>query len=317
MKRILFIGISWYNYANEIITVLMENGFEVSYYPIEPRTIYFRGLHNVSEYLYNKAMARYHLSLINNEKTKNYDFIFFIQVHHFSFSNIELLKQYHPNTPFILYNWDSIETHDYRPYIKYFDRVFTFDPVDAKNYSLFYLPLFLIPSIEKLSNLKVFEYDIYFIGSIGSIERYLEIKKFTAFCRKEKLRFEKFLHCSPVFFIKLILNGYFPNDISFSPISIKKFHELIQKSIAVFDYPNHIQNGYTMRLIENLCSGKKIITNNSRIKDEYFYSEDRILLIKDSDFSNVRSFLKTDIRDPDNNFSEFSLYHWINKILYL
>ena len=42
-----------------------------------------------------------------------------------------MLKDY-LKIKFILYNWDSVTTHDYTNHIKYFDSCFTLDSDDSK-----------------------------------------------------------------------------------------------------------------------------------------------------------------------------------------
>lgn len=85
-----------------------------------------------------------------------------------------------------------------------------------------------------------------------------------------------------------------------------RFIDMIETSVAVFDFANHQQSGYTMRTMENLCAGKKIITGNHHIVNEPFYSPDRILVFDGFDFSGVRAFLDTPLRDSD---ARYGLYH--------
>ena len=70
---------------------------------------------------------------------------------------------------------------------------------------------------------------------------------------------------------------------------------MLETSRATFDFANHKQSGYTMRLIENMCAGCKIITQNARIVNEPFYREDRFLLVDGHDFSAVPAFLNRPI----------------------
>ena len=77
---------------------------------------------------------------------------------------------------------------------------------------------------------------------------------------------------------------------TFFEISPNSYQKILEGSGTVFDVSNHLQSGYTMRLIENLYMNKKIITSSKNIKDENFYSPDRIFIINDFEF-NISSIL--------------------------
>ena len=112
----------------------------------------------------------------------------------------------------------------------------------------------------------------------------------------------------------LLRQGHFPLDVSLRSISQSAFVDLIETSSAVFDFANHRQVGYTMRTIENLCAGKKIITNNPAIKSEEFYSDDRIHVFDGMDYRGIRNFLEKPLKSPDAAFREFHLSNFLKRI---
>jgi hypothetical protein len=69
-----------------------------------------------------------------------------------------------------------------------------------------------------------------------------------------------------------------------------------------------------MRTIENLCAGKKIITNNPAIRGELFYSDDRIHVFEGLDFSGVKEFLSRPLSHPESTFPEFYLSSWVRHL---
>jgi hypothetical protein len=241
--------------------------------------------------------------------------VFFLQVHQFTLENLQTLKDQHSASKFILYNWDSILTHDYRQHLSYFDKAYTFDPQDAKALNINYLPLFCIARFQNLRKREQDQNIISFIGNIGRIDRYKAIHSFSQYCLKEHIKFIKFLSCSPVVFFWLIRNKFTPTDVSFRSISKKNFIDIIERSTTVFDFANHKQVGYTMRIVENLCAGKKIVTNNPYIKNDYFFSDDRILVFKDMDFSKVKAFMDKKLVEPDKKFPEFHLNNFLKQIV--
>jgi len=75
-----------------------------------------------------------------------------------------------PDTKFINYNWSSIQMYDYRDYMKYFNRVISFDMKDADRYSkIECIPLFYADEFDErrhidAGNCFYKDIDIMFIG---------------------------------------------------------------------------------------------------------------------------------------------------------
>ena len=113
----------------------------------------------------------------------------------------------------------------------------------------------------------------------------------------------------------LLRNGHWPRDVTLRYIPQDRFINMIETASAVFDFANHRQVGYTMRTIENLCAGKKIITNNAVIRDEPFYSADRLHVFQGLDFSGVSEFLQRPLDSPDLNFPEFHLDNFVRQLV--
>ncbi|MES3025493.1 MAG: hypothetical protein V4857_28280 [Pseudomonadota bacterium] len=311
MKNLLLVGLRYHSYTDEIAKELGALGYRVSFHEIQPRSLAFKTMRVVTPGLYQRRLDRHHARIIAHESGRRYDVVMFIQVHQFSIANIEELKRQHAGSKFVLYNWDAVSNHDYRPYIKYFDQVYTFDPQDAIDYGVNYLPLFCIAPFQRLAKRRQDERAIYFVGNIVSVQRYLALRDFKRHCTRNGIKFHCFMACSMLVLTRLLRRGILPTDVSFGSIAHPEFIAMIENSIAVFDFANHQQTGYTMRTIENLCAGKKLITNNPRIVRERFYSDDRILLIDNLDFSEVKQFMEKELAAPDEQFSDFHIQNFL------
>lgn len=64
MKKLLFIGISYYQYTAEIINEFKSIGYDVTFYPIEPRTLYYKGIRTISKNIFKSVIDKYHQLLI-------------------------------------------------------------------------------------------------------------------------------------------------------------------------------------------------------------------------------------------------------------
>jgi hypothetical protein len=315
MKRLLFIGLRYHSYTEDIRKELALLGYDVTYHEIQPRTLWFKTLRVLSPTLYQRALDRHHRRIIEAERGHRFDVVLFIQAHQFSVVNIETLKRDHPESRFVLYNWDSLSNHDYRPQMHVFDQVFTFDPEDARQLGAHHLPLFCVRSFQNLTRRRQEDNAIYFVGNIVSVQRYRAVQAFKAFCRREGIRLNLFLACSPLVFVRLLRQRLLPLDVSFFSIRHARFIEMIESSTTVFDFANHQQTGYTMRVIENLCAGKKLITSNRRIQQEPFYSPDRILVFDGVDFSGVKAFMARPPCGDDPTFERFHIQAFVKRLV--
>lgn len=298
MKNVLFIGINYYDYTKEIIKNIEKAGYHVTYYPLRLMDTISRIQHTVTPRLFQKKQNHYHQEILEKEKNNLFDIILFIQVHDMSVANLVKLKDMHPEARLILYNWDSIKTHDYRKYIPYFHKVMTFDYQDAADYNLTYLPLF---GIEKYTRtLAVKNKIVYFVGNVCHSHRFRTLMSFIKYCKKNAIEFRYHICCTPVTICRLLCAGIIPRHFSFHRASNSKMSYLLEAFI-VFDCRNHEQNGYTMRIIENLCSGRKIITDNSHIAKESFYSKERIFIYEGVNFEGVREFINSEANFTDNS----------------
>ena len=114
-------------------------------------------------------------------------------------------------------------------------------------------------------------------------------------------------------------------EITFGDLKYLRTVKVSQKEIlsaysttkAVLDIENYGQKGLTMRTLEVLGSGLKLITTNIFIKYESFYSKEQVLIIdRKSPLLNENFF-------QDNNFQKmnivnnYSLENWLKKIFKL
>ena len=291
MARILFIGIDFYDYAARITAAFERLGHTIDFHPIEDRSFAARTAKMLAPSAYEERRAVYHSRLIEASAAIDYDIVLFIQTHQMRHEALERLRALQPRARFVLYNWDALTTHDFRPWIKHFDHVATFDPEDAQALGVAYLPLFAIPRFLEVAQTRPALQDIYFVGSIVSMERYRSIARLHDFCQSAGLTTRFHLSCSPVARAKTWKTGLSVPGVTSKTIGLEEIVAILETSRATFDFANHKQSGYTMRLIENMCAGRKIITENARILDEPFYREDRFLLVDGYDFSAVPDFL--------------------------
>lgn len=314
MARILFIGIDFYDYAARVSAAFRRLGHTVDFHPIEDRGFAAKSAKKFASAAYEKRRAAYHARLIDESAHIPYDIVLFIQVHPMRHEALERLRVLHPQARFVLYNWDSLTTHDFTPWIGHFDHVATFDPDDAQALGVAYQPLFAIERFFNVNHAAHAEHDLYFVGSIVSMDRFDALARLHRFCEGAGLKTRFHLVCSPVARLKLWKSGRSLPGVTAEPLGFEAIVSLLESSRATFDFANHKQSGYTMRLIENMCAGRKIITENPRILDEPFYREDRFLVVDAHDFSAVPEFLARPITST-LDIEPYSVDRWAERLI--
>lgn len=305
--RILMIALPYHGYPEKIAREFRALGHDVSLHEVQPRDVFTKITRIVSPSGWQARMDAHHRAILKTESGQRYDMVLFIQCHQLSTKNMAAFRQQFAGARFVLYNWDSISNHDYRPHLASFDDVFTFDPQDARALGLKHLPLFCSREFQTLERLDQALHGVYFVGNIVSQARYEAIAAFRDHCADQHIRLQMHLACSPLVATRLVRAGIRPKGLKSGPVRHDRFLDMVARSTTVFDFANHVQTGYTMRIFENLCGRKKIITSNRRIRNEPFYSPDRIHVFDGLDFTGIKAFVETPLKDPDADFPEFHI----------
>jgi hypothetical protein len=74
-----------------------------------------------------------------------------------------------------------------------------------------------------------------------------------------------------------------------------------------------------MRLIENMCAGKRIVTSNPLVRGEAFYKKEQFFVAEHLDFSGLKSFLRNEPKHSEDmrlaaGHAGFSLDNWLDRI---
>lgn len=183
-----------------------------------------------------------------------------------------------------LYLWDSVENvKGVFNILPSFDSVATFDPVDAKNFGWIYRPLFWRNTSVGNGVPGAALFDWCFIGTIHS-DRHRVIHRLRQRDSQQGRSFVFAYFQSPLMLFMRRLGDW---TLWFAPkgsLSTKSMPaaEVAQKvacSRAVLDVEHPRQRGFTMRTIETLLAGKKLVTTNKHILTSNLYHPSRVHLI--------------------------------------
>lgn len=195
--------------------------------------------------------------------------------------NVQELRKQYPEAEFVYYTWDSVKNFpNIKNIYKLFDRSYSFDKIDCKQYGMEFLPLFY-------SNDYIEEQTIYDVTSLmtygipkaesyhrimNSLPDGLEINQYLVMKHRSTYLYNKMK--SPKSFA-----GIEPDTIKFKPLNQVESNRMFAQSKVVIDCPLDGQNGLTMRTFEVLHLSKKLITTNANIKGYDFYTPDNIFVV--------------------------------------
>lgn len=334
-KTILLFMPALFDLHNQVQHALHKLNFEVDY--IEDYKGRFSPLDRKSKFktikkLYFKYFNPNKKRLLNKNifnSKKKYDY--FLCVNGFSLdkSLIEHLRKINPKIQTILYLYDSINFYDFTNHFSLFDKVYTFDYVDAKKYNLNILPLFWnIVNSPQTSNNK-YTYDLFFIGKLHS-DRFKILNRIAVDAKQKGLNTYIKIYINPKtlsYFIYRLKYSYFSkmihkligrmlvdNIITYTPIPQNELDRIMADSLCVIDVEIPCQSGLSNRLIQALAMNKKLLTTNITIKETQLYNSSMIAFIERNNPIVPIDFLRIS-NEKINNIENLRIDNWLKTLL--
>jgi hypothetical protein len=318
-KRILFIGIGFYDYETAIKRRLERFGASVTYFLEQPRWHQSAFLRRLAAGLgigIPASRDRYQRRLLKLIASIEFDYAFVIKGELLSEAFITQLKAHNEHAIFILYQWDSIRrTPSVLRLCPYFNRVLSFDRQDCLEHSNFtFRPLFYrddAHSGEHPSSSS--SYDLTFIGWLHSdrLDRLLAIE---AEFRARGLRVHFYLYTGIGTYLRHLVRGEH-RLLHFRKLPFEHVSKIVAASKCVLDLPHPDQNGLTMRAIEAIGMRRKLVTTGSDIVNYDFYDRRNVLSIQELNAAEIASFVEGDsISVPDDVLRKYSLDKWLEDI---
>ena len=307
-KRILFIGVGFHEYDTYIIEHLKEK-YDVWYFCSSEYILKHPHIYSLS-LKFPFFFKDFNNQLISNkiEETKmcDFDIIFAIKGSNLSDEHLMTLKKHHPRAALKLYLWDEWMVMKNRDVLeKHFDKIFSFDSEDCKKYGFILRPLFYLEKYQAGSK----NVDVSFIGGehSGRLEAIINMKAAClenglSYCFIVSTRLTTMFKIMMVS-IKKFLKNY--GIMKFEGVSYSEFLRITRESKTVLDIHYKNQSGLTMRTIEALAAGTKVITTNHHIK-EYKNIPNSMYYVWDMRVNQALiDFIKAPVSDfeIDNSFS--------------
>ncbi|WP_421945872.1 hypothetical protein [Pedobacter sp.] len=321
-KKVLFIGIGFYDYEESIIQEFKKLNFDVDYFcEVPPDSLAFRFYNRFKmQNQLERIIKRFNDRIVKESGTQ-YSLIFVIKSEYLSEKTLRAIKEKNPTAKSILYLWDSIvRISNIESKFKYFDKVFSFDRIDClKNDVLNFNPLFYRDEYHGSIDGKNTINDLYHLGWYHS-DRLKLIMNIESFCEEHQLSYKLILFTGYFsFLLHKIFGGELKNNkkfLIFKAISAKENRQNVLDSIATLDIAHNLQSGLTIRSIELLGMGRKMITTNADIVNYDFYNSSNILLIDRNNPKLELSFFSTPYEPVPPLIKErYNITNWLERMV--
>nr|WP_113867708.1 hypothetical protein [Brenneria salicis]NMN92136.1 hypothetical protein [Brenneria salicis ATCC 15712 = DSM 30166]RBP61126.1 hypothetical protein DES54_12734 [Brenneria salicis ATCC 15712 = DSM 30166]RLM29822.1 hypothetical protein BHG07_14205 [Brenneria salicis ATCC 15712 = DSM 30166] len=322
---VLFIGIGFYDYEKEIVNRIKEQGGQVTALTERPLPLFTRpwgGLLAKFSPVVNFLQSLHEKKILKKVKNKKYDKVLIIKANDCSYSFIKNLRDYLPDSEFIMYQWDSLKRFPgVIDKFKFFDRILSFDRKDVEIYPMIkFRPLFYrAVSGENLATRRdsddPYKYDLLFVGLMHS-SRLAQVRLLQKQAKEHGLRMHVFLITNIPTWVKLWFKGQ-SQGVHLRQLSYKEVILLNNQSKCILDLPHPDQTGLTMRAIESIGFQKKIITTGKDITNYDFFDPEMINVIEMDNPVIDFKFLVGDIKAYSKNVKEiYSMDKWLDDVFF-
>ena len=323
-RRVLIISPRFFGYERRIVERLEFRGAKAVLVDDRPSNgTLSKALIRMSSSLMRPRLDAYHRSVIQRLLGESFDDILFVVPESCSTATIRRYREAFVGARVLLYMWDSFENktrRDVRGFLKLFDRAFSFDGVDCDKYGMSFRPLFFTETPDPSTEEPVDTFGFSFIGTIHS-DRYKILTALKSHADKASVRYFIYpflpsrLHYWLYKFTKWEFRGTHQSDLRFNPLPYTEVLRVMRDSVAVVDIEHPDQRGLTMRTLEVIGAGKKLITTNRNVLQYPFYSPERIQVIDRRDPVIASDFLKTSVESlPPHLLAKYSLDGWIDDL---
>lgn len=321
--KVLLIAPDFFGYAKEIQACLTRRSVPSIWFDDRPATdTLTKALIRISPRLQSSKAERYFDDVIRQAQQHPITEVLVIKGQALSCAAIQRMKAAFPQARFTLYFWDSYKnmSADSPDKVQFFDRAFTFDPVDAGNdprleyRALFYLDEYAhLPAVEQ-------DIDLFFFGTVHS-DRYKVMNQLER-ALSPGLRVKKILYFNSrlVYWARRVFDPSFwgarKSEFVFKPVAKAELRTLLARSRAVIDIERPIQSGLTMRTLETVGAHKKLLTTNPFAQRTDIYHPHNVLVIDRAGMTVPNEFFDTPFEPLGEQIEQkYSLDGWLDEVL--
>ena len=325
--KILVIGPKFFSYGSLIATRLSELGFNAVFVDerpgigtIEKAVLRFLGPYFVPGL--HSRLKKYLMEIASDSVEK----ILLLSSEVVTPGFFPNLRKFFPNAKIIAYSWDSIRNKpNTLKIVPFSDSAFSFDPEDATQIQGVKLrPLFYHPMFEMKFKHQNLRPKIGFLGTLHS-DRTLVLSRILSEIKKTAdAELKCFIYCQNkyVFAFRVLFAPqlWFSRKlISYESLPISNVIEWLKEVDFIIDIHHPKQTGLTMRTVEAIGMGKKLITTNKSIKNYAFYDPNMHFIVerKNPNLSFLVNQMNSVNSKADTLKEKVKLDTWISEVFNL
>lgn len=322
-KKILLVVPRFFGYEKEIIEELQRHGALVDWLPDRPfDTPALTALTKIAPQLIFPLTDSLYDKLLGQYGSSHYDWVLVVNGQTLSAPCLQRLRGDYPAAKFVLYLWDSLANRSHvRNNLTAFDRVLSFDHLDAQKYNFLLRPLFYGRGFSKTENVVMpVLYDISFVGTAHS-DRFSVVDRVRAQLAPDVAAFWYLYLQAPwvMHYYRLTkpsMKHARVDDFEFKPLSKTKVQAVFSESSCILDVEHPNQVGLTMRTFETLGAQKKLVTTNVNVRDYDFFNPENICVIERTAPKIPADFLKSPFVPSDySTYAKYSIEGWVKEVL--
>jgi hypothetical protein len=282
-RRILFIGIGFYDYEQCIVDRLRALGATVLAFENPPRAVgrgLLAGLLKRLPTLSDRLTRWHERSMLRQAIAMQPDQVVVIKSTNLSVDFLRQMRTELSGAEFVLYQWDSMaRLAGIAERLPCFDRVLTFDHRDAQqDPALTFRPLFFREWVEASGSSETScDIDISFVGWLHS-DRLKLVREIELAAGKDGLSVYVYLFTGIATWLRLALRGQ-ARGVHVRPMPYERLISINRRSRCVLDLPHPEQSGLTMRAVESLGFGRRLVTTSKDIVKYDFFGPESVALI--------------------------------------
>jgi hypothetical protein len=313
-KKVLFIACKFYHYGEAIYDKIKSYGADVTFYYERDTSFNHVIAANFFPDSLDKRQDTHYNKILKETSDQTFDILIVIRGYKMRGWFMDEIKNRNPNIHTILYQWDSVKfwDSDYRYLIPYFNKTLSFDYIDCADLKLPYAPTFHMDEYSEIKEIPQ-KFDFIFCSN-HTDEKYRFLLNFLKFASEKGYKVKVHLYMSWFKYLKekLKTNKIDYNLISFRRLKRDEYFKLFCESRTIVDFSSTAQSGISMRVIDALGCGKKVLTNNSYVKNEPGYNPQQVTLY---DTTNL-NFSDSIITDEKFEKTDYSIDKWLENIFY-
>jgi hypothetical protein len=319
--RLLLIAPRFFGYEQEIASELTRTGYQVDLLPDRPfNSAFMKGFMRLFPELGgHQASDRFFAKQIAAFGRTDYETILVVQGEGVTANTLSYLRNAYPKARLVFYTWDSLQNKpSSKRNLSLYDRCFSFDREDAKQFGMKFRPLFYSNGFNRPENTSLI-YDLSFVGTVHS-DRYKIVRTLLEQLPPETRTFV-YLYVQAPWMYELrriftnTVDGAKRDDFRFEPLSKELVQGTFLSSRAVLDIEHVKQRGATMRTMEALGSKRKIVTTNASLRDYDFYNPMNIHIVDRKAPRLDQQFLMTPYQSvPEDIRLKYSISQWIQDV---